>query len=151
MKNRVPRILIVDDNDSICKMLSLILENEGYEVQTACNGKEAIEKSKTTIFDLALLDIKLPDIEGTKLLNLLHETTPKMVKIIVTGHPDITNSIEALNYGADAYLVKPVHLEDLIELIETKLDEQKEAEDMTEAKIASFLETRTKKLLERLK
>jgi DNA-binding NtrC family response regulator len=144
------KILIVDDDVSICRTMSLILENEGYKTETANTGKEAIEKSKVKIYNVALLDIKLPDIEGTKLLNALRETTPKMVKIMVTGFPGVQNAVEAVNYGADAYLTKPVDIDKLIKVIAEKLEKQKEAEKVTEEKISKFLEVRTQKLLQEL-
>jgi two-component system response regulator HydG len=144
------KILIVDDDESICKTLKLILENEGYSVEVANSGKEALDRSKTTIFNVALLDIRLPDTEGTRLLKALRETTPKMIKIMVTGYPQINNAVEALNLGADAYLIKPVYPGDLIKTIEEKLKTQKNEETMTEEKMSVFLETRTRKLLENL-
>lgn len=88
-------ILIVDDDEDICKTLRLILEGEGYTVDVAHSGKEAIEKSKVKAYNIALLDIVLPDMQGTQLLKKLRETTPKMVKIMVTGHPNLENAVEA--------------------------------------------------------
>lgn len=149
MKNK-EKILIVDDDEGICKTLSLILENKSYSVETANTGKETLEKSKTKICNVALLDIRLPDIEGTKLLKALREATPRMIKIMVTGYPRLDNAVEALNLGADAYLMKPVYPGDLIKTIEEKLEAQKKAETMTEEKIAVFLEARTQKFLEDL-
>ncbi|RLI21847.1 hypothetical protein DRO45_01745 [Candidatus Bathyarchaeota archaeon] len=142
------RILIVDDDEDICRTLSLILEEKGYEVDAAHTGKEAIEKSKTKVYNAALLDIKLPDMEGTELLTAMRETSPKMIKIMVTGYPALKNAVEALNKGADAYLMKPVNPEKLIKTLEEKLKIQKEAEVMTQEKIAAFVKTRTEKLLQ---
>ena len=102
-----PRILIVDDDESICKTLSAILESEGYETTTATTAKEAIEKTKTQFFNVALLDIKLPDMEGTKLLARLQETTPETIKIMITGYPSVQNAVESLNHGANSYTMKP--------------------------------------------
>jgi two-component system response regulator HydG len=147
----VPNILIVDDDVNICEVLSLILRKRGWNIEVANTGKEAIQKSEETAFNVALLDIRLPDIEGTKLLKLLHETTPKMIKIMVTGYPELRNAVDALNDGADAYLMKPVRPEDLLITIRAKLEEQQQAEMMTQEKITGFLETRTKKLLEQVR
>ena len=151
MNERTPNILVVDDDRNICKVFSMILRKRGWNVEVANNGKEAIKKSEEAVFNVALLDIKLPDIEGTKLLKLLHETTPKMIKIIVTGYPQVNNAIEALNKGADAYVTKPVHPEDLLRTIQEKLEEQRQTEDMTEDRISAFLETRTKQLLQKIR
>ena len=105
MNRQVPNILIVDDDVNICEAMSLILRKKGWNIVVANSGKEAIIKSEAMVFNVALLDIRLPDVEGTKLLKLLHETTPKMIKIMITGYPELRNAIDALNGGADAYLM----------------------------------------------
>lgn len=143
-------ILIVDDDVDICKTLSLILEGEGYSVDVANTGAEAIGKSKEKAYNVALLDIVLPDMAGTELLKNLHETTPKMIKIMVTGYPNLQNAVEALNYNADAYLIKPVNYEKLLKVIEEKLQKQREEETLTAEKIAAFVKTRTQRLLQKL-
>ncbi len=104
----------MDDDETIRTVFRTIQVAEGYEVETAANGVEAIEKSKTAFFNLALVDIRLQDMEGTKLLTAMKETVPKMRKIIVTGHPDVLNAIAAVKGGADDYLIKPAKLEDLV-------------------------------------
>lgn len=143
-------ILIVDDDEDIRKTIRLILESEGYNVDEAQLGKEAIEKSKENFYNIALIDIVLPDMQGTQLLKKLNEATPKMIKIMVTGYPNLENAVEALNYGADAYLMKPVNFEKLINVVEEKLAKQREEETLTVEKIAAFVETRTKKLLQKI-
>ena len=139
-------ILIVEDDANIRETLSTILQQKGYSTDTAKNGQEAIEKSKTKYFNLALLDIKLPDMEGTKLLTLMHEDLPKMVTIMVTGYPSLENAVEALNLGADAYVMKPIKPEKLLALIKEKLEKQREAEKMTEGKVTKWIKTRARKL-----
>lgn len=151
MKQKKASILIVDDDESICRTMSLILESEGYKTQVAYTGKEALERSKTTSFNVALLDIKLPDIEGTKLLKKLNQTAPQIIRIMVTGYPNLDNAVEALNGGADAYLVKPVNPDYLIKIIRDKLQQQQKAETVTEESITTFLEARTKQLLDGLR
>ena len=141
------RILLVDDDELITESLSMLLESEGYRIDVAHDVKEAIDKSYENDYNLALLDIKLPDGEGTSLLKKLHETSPKTIKIMLTGYPLLENAVASLNDGADAYLVKPVDLEKLLKTIKNKIQEQKVAETATEESIAVFLQTRTKKLL----
>jgi len=119
---------------------------DGYEIDTARTGLEAIEKSKTNFYNLVLLDIKLPDMEGTELLRKMHETFPKMIKIMVTGYPDLENAIKSLNLGADAYLVKPVSVQKLLEVVKEKLAEQKDLEKITEEKVKDWIKTRIRKL-----
>lgn len=146
MAKNKPSVLVVEDDANIRVPLSTILQQKGYKTDTAKNGKEAIQKSKAKFYNLALLDIKLPDMEGTKLLTTMHENTPKMVKIMVTGYPSLENAVEALNHGADAYVIKPVKTEKLLALIEEKLEVQRQAEKMTEDKVTEWIKTRARKI-----
>jgi two-component system response regulator HydG len=139
-------ILIVEDDANIRETLETILQQKGYNTDIAENGREAIQKSKAKFFNLVLLDIKLPDMEGTKLLITIHETLPKMVKIMVTGYPSLENAVDSLNYGADAYVIKPFKTEKLLELIEEKLERQSEAEKMTQDKLTEWIKTRVRKI-----
>ena len=117
--------LIIDDNKEIRNSLSLILEDEGYSVETVENGKKALSICKKSTFDVALIDVMLPDINGTDLLHKLNEIQPKMVKIIVTGHPSIENAATSVNEKADGYIIKPIDPEKLLEMI-VKLTEAKQ-------------------------
>jgi len=140
------RILVIDDDESIRKTLATILEEKGYAVDTAENGREAIRKSKTKFYNLALIDIRLPDMEGTKLLTELKDGTPKMVKIIITGYPSLQNAIEAVNNGADAYVLKPFNVDSVLNTIKEHLREQEKAKKYCEEKVAEFIETRVREL-----
>jgi len=141
----MPNILIVDDDKSICKTLSVILQAEGCQTETAITAKEAIEKSATHFFNLALLDIKLPDMEGTKLLSKLQETAPETIKIIITGYPSLKNAVEALNSGADSYIMKPIDPTELIKTIKNKLETQKQTEKITKEKLATWIQSQARK------
>lgn len=145
-KKKKKSILVVDDDETVLKSLKDILQSNGYRVDTAKTGKEAIEKSERRFYNLALLDIVLPNMQGTKLLTKMHRTTPKMMKIMVTGYPSLQNAVESLNLGADAYVVKPVSPEELLRVVEDKLKEQEEAEKMSEEKVAEWIKTRIRKL-----
>ncbi len=140
------RILVIDDDESIRRAVSQTLELAGYVLDTAENGKQAIEKSRANFFNLAIIDIRLPDMEGTELLAALEETTPKMVKIILTGYPSLENAAKAINTGVDAYLIKPVKTEELLKLIKEHLEKQKQEKEYNQDKAAQFLETRLKQL-----
>ena len=146
MTESKPRILIVEDNENIRKTMKNILQQKGYETDTAKSGKEAEQKAKTNFYNLALLDIKLPDMEGTQLLAKLHKNKPKMMKIMVTGYPSLENAMEALNQGADAYVTKPVKPAKLLALIKEKLEKQNQDEKMTENKVTDWIKTRARKL-----
>ena len=139
-------ILIVDDDPSIRKVLAAILEEKGYKTDTAETGKQAIQKSKMKFFNLALLDVRLPDMEGTELLTQMKQTTPPMIKIMVTGYPSLQNAVEALNKRANAFIIKPLNIDQALMIIEKLLEKQQESMTMTQDKIAEFIETRVKQL-----
>ena len=140
------RILIVDDDETIRKSITTVLEEKGYLADTAENGRAAIGKSEKEVYNLALIDIRLPDMDGVQLLTALKETTPKMVKIIITGYPSLQNAVEAVNKGADGYIVKPIKMGELLTMIEEHLKKQQEAGKYTEQKVVEFIETRAKEL-----
>lgn len=140
------KILVVDDDKSIRETLAAILEEEGYAVDTAENAREAIEKTNNGFYNLALVDIRLPDMDGTRLIACIKETTPKMVKIIVTGFPSLQNAVEAVNNNADAYVFKPVNIEELLKTIRLHLEKQQKSRKYSEQKVAEFIETRAKEL-----
>ncbi len=145
MENK-PSILIVEDDVNIRETLRTVLQQKGYSTDTAKNGEEAIKKSQTRFFNLALLDIKLPDMEGTKLLLMMHENLPKMMKIMITGYPSLENAVEALNQGADAYIIKPVKPDKLLTLIQEKLEEQRQTVKMTEERVTDWIKTRVRQI-----
>ena len=142
------RILIIDDDEDIRKVLKTMLEDEGYSADTAANGKEAIRKSYRKFYNLALIDVKLPDMEGIKLLKRIKDTVPKMRKIILTGYPSIQNAIEAVNQGADAYIVKPFDMDKVLATIKEQLKKQEEEKKYSQEKVTEFIETRVKELEE---
>ena len=126
--------------------MKAILEDEGYIVDLATTGNEAIEKSQKSTYNIALLDIRLPDMEGVELLKLMKDATPRTRKIMVTGYPSMQNVITALNKNADAYLIKPVNVEKLLDMVKEQLHLQEEERQFSEQKVAEFIETRVKEL-----
>jgi len=145
MQNQA-RILIIDDDDNIRKVLQTILEDEGYHVETAETAKEGMDKTEASFFNLALIDVRLPDMEGIELLTKLRETKPKIRKIIVTGYPTLQNAVSAVNNGADGYVLKPFDVEKILVTIKEQLQKQAEEKKYSEEKIAEFIETRVKEL-----
>jgi DNA-binding NtrC family response regulator len=117
-------ILLVDDDETVLKTLEKYLNLRGYTVGTAKTGKEAIQKSQRCPFNLAILDVNLPDMSGAEVLVAIDKAEPQMKKIMLTGYPDLVNGNEAINKRADACLIKPVEPARLSELIEQKLAEQ---------------------------
>jgi len=114
-------ILVIDDDKSILRTFTRILQKAGYEIDVAETGKEALEKAGTRSYDLALVDVRLPDMDGTDLLAKMKDAMSKTVKIMITGFPSLETGVRALDEGADAYLVKPVKPDELLTLIEEKL------------------------------
>jgi len=140
------KILVVDDDESIRKSLTAVLRDEGYAVDVAASGGEAIRKSEETVYNLALIDIKLPDMEGIDILTRMKDTVPKVRKIIMTGFPSVQNAIAAVNRKADAYLVKPVEVEKLLGTIREQLKLQENEKQYNEQKVTEFIETRVREL-----
>ncbi len=140
------RILVVDDDESIRKVLQAVLEEEGYHVNTAASGKEAIRKSQAAFYSLALIDIRLPDTEGTQLLSKLKQRVPKTRKIIMTGYPSLQNAVEAVNRNADAYVLKPFDMKKVLETIQEQLRKQSEENNYSQDKVAQYIETRVSQL-----
>jgi DNA-binding NtrC family response regulator len=139
-------ILIVDDDETIQTVLQEILQLEGYAVEIAASGKEAIEKSEASFFNLSLVDIKLPDMEGTELIAELNKTNPQMIKIIITGFPSFANAVKSLNLGADAYVMKPVNSKDLLELVAEKLQKQQAMRQVNESRVADWVNSKIREI-----
>ena len=144
--DQTTRILVVDDDENIRKVLVAILEDEGYNVESAGTAKEGIEKTKRKFYNIALIDIRLPDMEGIELLTKIRDTTPRIRKIIITGYPTLQNAVDAVNKGADAYLLKPFDVEKVLETIKLQLKKQQEEKQYSQGKVAEFIETRVKEL-----
>ena len=140
------RILVVDDDVAVRNSFAAVLRNEGYSVDSAETGNEAINKAKTSFYNLALIDIRLPDMQGTELLTAIKDTVPPMIKIIVTGYATLENAVRAVNNGADGYLMKPTNIDDLLNSIKQQLKKQQEATSYSQDKLTEFIDSRAKKL-----
>jgi DNA-binding NtrC family response regulator len=139
-------ILIVDDDETIQAVLKEILQLEGYGVETAATGKEAIEKSEASFFNLSIIDIKLPDMEGTELISELNKSNPQMIKVVITGFPSFDNAVKSLNLGADAYVTKPVNSNELLELVAEKIEKQQTASEVHEAQVADWVDSKIRQI-----
>ncbi|MEM2130299.1 MAG: response regulator [Candidatus Bathyarchaeia archaeon] len=149
MSSERKRILIVDDESSIREVFKLILEAQGYEVETAETGLQALRMFQERFYNLVTIDIRLPDMEGTNLLREMHKCSPMSMKVMVTGYPSLENAVNSLNIGADAYIIKPVEPNDLINTIKAKLKEQEDMESQSQEKIDKWILTRLQKLEEK--
>jgi len=95
-----------------------------------------------TLGEALLVDLRLPDMDGIELLTAMRDTTPKIVKIIITGYPSLENAIEAVNRGADGYMVKPYSMEKLLDTVEEHLQRQREEQRFSEEKVKEFTDRR---------
>ena len=120
-----PKVLVVDDDPGVCETLSDILLLEGYEVFLADSGMKAEEHVERQVMDVALLDIKLPDMDGTTLLAKLKRAGPEMVCAFITGHASTKNAVAALKLGADGYFVKPLVMDEVLHFIEKALEKKR--------------------------
>jgi DNA-binding response OmpR family regulator len=111
------RILLVDDDETILAPFQLILQNEGYLVDTATTGRQAIEKAEKNEYQMAILDIKLPDIKGIDVAYKMRDLHGEIRLIIITGYPDLADSIETIDIGIDEILMKPIEPDELLRII----------------------------------
>ena len=118
------KIIVIDDNADIRDTLSIFLNKIGYKTETAQTGQEGIKKITKEFYNVALLDIKLPDIEGTELLKPLKEKHPKMDVIIMTANASLNSAVQALNNGASGYIIKPINLENLLTYVKNSIEKQ---------------------------
>jgi len=115
------KILVVDDEEALRTVLSTELEGEGYQVSTAGDGEEAIRILTTQEFNLILLDIKMPNVDGFEVLRFVKQKQPSTKVIMLTGFADLKNAIESKKLGAEDFVSKPYDLVDLLTTVERVL------------------------------
>ncbi|MEN3016826.1 MAG: response regulator [Candidatus Methanosuratincola petrocarbonis] len=144
-------VLLVDDDLDLLETMKAILEGRGYRVETSQTGEDALEKIKEKYFDVIVLDLVLPGISGIELLSRLETNRiPRVRKIILTGHSTLENAVQALNLGADAYLIKPVMPEDLVKAIADQIDKQQQEILLIQEKIRYFVERNSEEMIRRI-
>jgi len=110
-------ILILDDDEAVLDALSDVLWDEGYWVETAHTGKEGIRKAREWFFDIALIDVALPDMSGITVLQIFQLKYPTMIKMMLSEYTDLQYAVDSVNIGANAYILKPINPEGLSQLI----------------------------------
>jgi two-component system nitrogen regulation response regulator GlnG len=128
------KILVVDDEESLRRVLKRALENEGYWVETAENGRMAHLCLQDNLFEVSLIDIKLPDVDGLTLLREAKESGIDTSIIIMTAQNTMKNAIEAMKSGAFDYVTKPFDLEEILVVVERALDNRKLSRSLRELK-----------------
>jgi len=116
-----PRVLIVDDEAGICLLLKELLNDAGYQCQTASSGEQALEILRQQEFDALISDLRMPGISGLALLEAARAQYPKMILLLATGGGDVQTGIEAAKHRAHAYLVKPFRLDSVVAALQRAL------------------------------
>ncbi|MEK6766738.1 MAG: response regulator, partial [Planctomycetota bacterium] len=119
-----PKILIIDDERDICTSLKYVLSTKGYIVDVARTAGKGVEKIKKNHFNLVLLDMRLPDYDGIKVLEKIKEISPDTEVVILTAYADIKSVIEAMEKNAFSYLPKPFEIPHLISILEKAYEKQ---------------------------
>ena len=127
------RLLLVDDEDQFVETLSERLSMRDYDVTTSLTGEDAIEKIKNFNFDVVILDVRLPGIEGAEVLREIKSLKPLAEVIMLTGHGTVEMAIEGMKLGAFDFLMKPCETEDLTAKIDKAHDRKAEQEDRIRA------------------
>jgi DNA-binding NtrC family response regulator len=135
-----PRVLAVDDEAVVCESIRRVLTEEGYSVATTRSPREGLDFVRKETFDLVLLDIKMPEMDGIDVLREVRAVSPETEVIMVTGYATIQTAVEAIKIGATDYLQKPVSPDQLVVAVARAL-ERKHLLDLTQ-RLRSELETR---------
>lgn len=118
-------ILVVEDEEKIARFLELELKHEGYGVDKACNGREGLEKAESGGYDLMILDVMLPELNGFEVLRRLRKSS-KMPVIMLTARDAVMDKVAGLDGGADDYMTKPFAIEELLARIRLALKKKSE-------------------------
>ncbi len=119
-----PKILIVDDDPRMCDSMKTLLSTKDYEITTACSGKEAFEFLSKNEYDVALMDIIMPDISGLQLMEHINRQHHDTLVIAVTGNANLDSAINALRQGVYDYLRKPFEYDELVKTVENALNQK---------------------------
>lgn len=144
------QILLVDDEEGICKILSISLQDSGYEVFTACNGEDALEIFFKKMPPIVLTDIKMPGMDGIELLRRIKRENPETEVIMITGHGDMNLAIKSLKHEATDFVTKPIN-DDVLEIALKRAKERilmrRQLREYTE-NLERLVEEKTRKLLD---
>ena len=114
-------ILIVDDEPAICEMMAAMLSSDHLQADQASDGEEAIRRLKRKKYNVCIVDLRMPKIDGLGVLRYIHENCPGTLGILSTGYSTMESAVEALRYGAFDYIIKPIHTLEIKKLVERAL------------------------------
>ncbi|MDH4136195.1 MAG: response regulator transcription factor [Anaerolineae bacterium] len=140
-----PKILVVDDEEVTRLSLAEILSLEGYQVASAKNGEEALQKLEEEAFDLVLADLVMKEVDGLQVMEAAKRLSPETVVIMLTAHATLESAIQAMRRGAYDYLIKPCGAQDIVASVESGLAGQRQQRRRKE------LVTRVEEMLRALK
>jgi DNA-binding NtrC family response regulator len=123
------KIMVIDDKPAICKGCRLALSDENHVVETCMTGRQGTDLIREGDYDLILLDMKLPDIDGMEILRTIRETKPGIIVIVMTGYSTVQNAVEAMKLGAFDYLSKPFTDEELILVVQRAVEKKRLMEE----------------------
>jgi len=121
----IGKVLVVDDEPVVCQSCKRILERAGYKVETVLSGKEAINRAKKEIYDVAIVDLKMPEMDGMEILQRLREEHPEIIVIMITGYSTVETAVEAMKLGAFDYVPKPFTPDELEIIVRNALERKK--------------------------
>ena len=119
------RILAVDDDESVVMLLRMELEHAGFDVTTAMNGQEAVEKFQKEHFDFVITDMVMPEMSGVDVLEAVKKSDPDVEVVILTAHGSVETAIQGVKYGAYDYLIKPHGIDDLLPTVRRALERRR--------------------------
>ena len=112
------KILVVDDDTQVCKTVGMILQENGYHVQTFTQPRQSLQAVRKNPFDIALVDIKMPDLNGLELVEKVKIEDARVAIIVMTAYPDVQTAAETMRLGARDYITKPFREEQLLSAVE---------------------------------
>jgi len=116
------KILVVDDDEELTNTLADYLAKQGYSVTKAYDGREALARLREVDFHMVVTDLKMPEIDGIELLQMVKEINPKVAVVVITGYGTVESAVQAIKLGAYDFIQKPLRLNELQVVIERALD-----------------------------
>ena len=128
------RIMVIDDEESMCKFMQIMLKKEGYDVSSAQSGKEALGELRSSHYDLVIADLMMPEMNGLELLSKVRSIDPELNFIVMTAYASVDTAIEALKKGAFDYIAKPFKVDELKITIRKSLEQKRIAKENLDLK-----------------
>lgn len=112
------KVLVIDDDPSICKTVGLLLEDHGFDPRAYTSPEEAVKAAEEESFQIALVDLRMPSMDGVEVVERLKKLDERMSCIVMTAYPDLESATETMRHGTCDYITKPFKHEDLVAAVE---------------------------------